>query len=183
MALGVVGCPISSKALFPIFSIPRTHARLGRTFARHGLDAASFDVLATLLRSGVSYRITPVELAREAMITTSPVAQRLNKLEGRGLIQRALNPTDAAKSLRSPMLERPSSSQRSQITFIPNALCSPCSASRNRRSYPYFLDESTKPPRRQNEEIVVEIPATFPHGKTLPNFRGVIPVPAIILRQ
>lgn len=69
-------------------------ARLARTFARHGLDAASFDVLATLLRSGVPYRITPVELAREAMISTSAVAQRLNKLEDRGLIQRALNPTD-----------------------------------------------------------------------------------------
>jgi DNA-binding MarR family transcriptional regulator len=69
-------------------------SRLANTFARHGLDASSFDVLATLLRSGTPYRITPAELARDAMISTSAVAQRLNKLEGRGLIRREANPAD-----------------------------------------------------------------------------------------
>lgn len=69
-------------------------SRLAATFARHGLDASSFDVLATLLRSGAPYRITPVELAREAMISTSAVAQRLNKLESRGLVARQVNPAD-----------------------------------------------------------------------------------------
>jgi len=68
--------------------------RLARTFAEHGLDAASFDVLATLLRSGAPYRIAPLELAREAMISTSAVAQRLNKLESRGLVLRQANPND-----------------------------------------------------------------------------------------
>jgi len=68
--------------------------RLARTFAEHGLDAASFDVLATLLRSGIPYRIAPLELAREAMISTSAVAQRLNKLESRGLVLRQANPSD-----------------------------------------------------------------------------------------
>lgn len=69
-------------------------SRLSSTFARHGLDASSFDVLATLLRSGAPYRITPVELARDAMISTSAVAQRLNKLEGRGFVLREANPDD-----------------------------------------------------------------------------------------
>lgn len=69
-------------------------SRLAVTFARHGLDASSFDVLATLLRSGAPYRIAPAELAREAMISTSAVAQRLNKLERRGLVARAANPSD-----------------------------------------------------------------------------------------
>lgn len=69
-------------------------SRLDATFAQHGLDASSFDVLATLLRSGAPYRMTPVKLAREAMITTSAVAQRLNKLEGRGLVAREANPHD-----------------------------------------------------------------------------------------
>lgn len=69
-------------------------ARLARTFAEHGLDASSFDVLATLLRSGPPYRISPTVLARDAMITTSAVAQRLNKLEGRGLVRRAPDPDD-----------------------------------------------------------------------------------------
>ena len=74
-------------------------SRLAATFARHGLDAPSFDVLATLLRSGAPYRIAPVELAREAMISTSAVAQRLNKLEGRGLVRREANPGDGRGTL------------------------------------------------------------------------------------
>lgn len=70
------------------------HTRLDATFALHDLDASSFDVLATLLRSGSPYRITPAELAREAMISSSAVAQRLNKLEARGLVRREAHPTD-----------------------------------------------------------------------------------------
>src|SRR5699024_10360481 len=61
-------------------------SRLAETFKRHGLDASSFDVLATLRRSGSPFRVTPVALARDAMISTAAVAQRLNKLEKRGLI-------------------------------------------------------------------------------------------------
>ena len=72
---------------------------LAETFARHGLDAPSFDVLATLLRSGAPYRIAPLELAREAMISTSAVAQRLNKLESRGFVTREANPDDGRGTL------------------------------------------------------------------------------------
>jgi len=74
-------------------------SRLANTFARYGLDASSFDVLATLLRSGAPYRISPVELARDAMISTSAVAQRLNKLEARGLVSREANPDDGRGTL------------------------------------------------------------------------------------
>lgn len=74
-------------------------SRLANTFARHGLDASSFDVLATLLRSGTPYRTTPAELARDAMISTSAVAQRLNRLEGRGFIRREANPNDGRGTL------------------------------------------------------------------------------------
>lgn len=70
------------------------NVRLGETFARHGLDSSSFDVLATLLRSGSPYRLTPAILARDSMVTTSAVAQRLNKLETRGLVSRESNPAD-----------------------------------------------------------------------------------------
>lgn len=73
--------------------------QLAKTFARHDLDASTFDVLATLLRSGAPYRITPAELAREAMISTSAVAQRLNKLEARGLVEREANPNDGRGTL------------------------------------------------------------------------------------
>ena len=77
-------------------------SRLAKTFARHGLDASSFDVLATLLRSGAPYRIAPLDLAREAMISTSAVAQRLNKLEGRGLVTREANYRAVARSKLRP---------------------------------------------------------------------------------
>jgi len=69
--------------------------RLDTAFVRHGLDSASFDVLATLLRSGAPYRLTAGQLQRSAMITSSAVAQRLNRLESRGLVARSQNPDDA----------------------------------------------------------------------------------------
>lgn len=74
-------------------------ARLAKNFAAHGLDASSFDALATLLRSGHPYSLTPASLARDAMISTSAVAQRLNKLEARGLVSRTANPDDGRGTL------------------------------------------------------------------------------------
>src|SRR5689334_3890142 len=68
--------------------------RLDEVFAIHGLDRASFDVLATLRRHGAPYRLTPGELQRSAMVTTSAIAQRLNKLEERGLVSRTPNAAD-----------------------------------------------------------------------------------------
>ncbi|PQZ93682.1 MarR family transcriptional regulator [Arthrobacter sp. MYb227] len=76
-------------------------SRLAGTFAEHGLDTSSFDVLATLLRNGTPYRLTPAELARESMISTSAVAQRLNKMEARGLVTRESNPNDGRGTLVS----------------------------------------------------------------------------------
>ena len=74
-------------------------ARLAATFAMHGLDASTFDVLATLLRSGHPHSLTPAVLANDAMISTSAVAQRLNKLERRGLVARSANPDDGRGTL------------------------------------------------------------------------------------
>ena len=59
-------------------------AELRRTFAAHGLDAASFDVLATLRRSDPPHRLTPAALMRSAMVTSGAVTQRLDRLEERG---------------------------------------------------------------------------------------------------
>ncbi|GAA0235959.1 MarR family transcriptional regulator [Cryptosporangium japonicum] len=77
------------------------HGRLDRTFAAHDLDRGSFDVLATLLRNGPPHRLTPAQLAADAMITSAAVAQRLNRLESRGLVTRAPNPDDGRGSLVS----------------------------------------------------------------------------------
>ncbi|MFJ7289323.1 MarR family winged helix-turn-helix transcriptional regulator [Curtobacterium sp. NPDC098951] len=67
---------------------------LAATFARHGIDASTFDVLASLARQGAPYRLTPVELATQAMVTSSAVAQRLNRLESLGYVRRTANPSD-----------------------------------------------------------------------------------------
>ncbi|WHM40209.1 MarR family transcriptional regulator [Streptomyces sp. BPTC-684] len=67
---------------------------LRRTFAEHGLDPASFDVLATLRRSAPPHLLTPAELMRSAMVTSGAVSQRLDRLESRGLVTRSPSPTD-----------------------------------------------------------------------------------------
>ncbi|MGW1142024.1 MarR family transcriptional regulator [Streptomyces zhihengii] len=67
---------------------------LGKTFAAHGLDSASFDVLATLRRSGPEHRLTPAELMRAAMVTSGAITQRLDRLQARGLVTRTPSESD-----------------------------------------------------------------------------------------
>ncbi|MFI9202247.1 MarR family winged helix-turn-helix transcriptional regulator [Streptomyces sp. NPDC053048] len=69
-------------------------AELRRTFAAHDLDAASFDVLATLRRSDAPHRLTPAELMRSAMVTSGAITQRLDRLEARGLVLRTRSASD-----------------------------------------------------------------------------------------
>ena len=72
----------------------KVDTRLAATFARHGLDAAAFDVLATLRRSGAPYTLSPSELTASTMVTSAAIAQRLNRLEERGLVSRTKNSSD-----------------------------------------------------------------------------------------
>ncbi|WP_459643137.1 MarR family winged helix-turn-helix transcriptional regulator [Kineococcus sp. NUM-3379] len=67
---------------------------LRRNFTEHGLDQASFDVLATLRRSGPPYRLTPGQLGRSAMVTSGAVTQRLDRLEAEGLVRRSPSASD-----------------------------------------------------------------------------------------
>lgn len=69
-------------------------AELKRNFAEHDLDAASFDVLATLRRSGPPYRLTPTGLMQSAMVTSGAISQRLDRLEARGLVTRTPSGSD-----------------------------------------------------------------------------------------
>lgn len=72
----------------------RLQARLNEVFARHGLEAWEFDVLATLRRSGSPYRLTAGQLLDSMMITSGAVTHRINRLEARGLIRREPDPQD-----------------------------------------------------------------------------------------
>ena len=69
-------------------------AELRRNFGKYDLDRASFDVLATLRRSNPEHSLTPAGLMRSSMVTSGAISQRLDRLEGRGLVTRAPSETD-----------------------------------------------------------------------------------------
>lgn len=63
--------------------------RLAENFARHGIENWMYDVLATLRRSGEPYELTAGDLVRQTMVTTGAVTNRIDRLEQRGLVERA----------------------------------------------------------------------------------------------
>lgn len=63
-------------------------------FAAHGLNAASFDVLATLRRAGPPHALSPSALIDWTMVTSGTMTNRLDRLEAAGLIARRRNPDD-----------------------------------------------------------------------------------------
>jgi DNA-binding MarR family transcriptional regulator len=72
----------------------RYQAVIGRGFASAGLNAASFDVLAALRRSGEPYRKTASELASGSLLSSAGVTFRLDRLEEAGLIERQRDDRD-----------------------------------------------------------------------------------------
>jgi DNA-binding MarR family transcriptional regulator len=67
---------------------------MGRTFARHGLNGASFDMLATLLRSGPPHALSPNQLLETMMVTSGTMTNRIDQLEKDDLVARVRNPND-----------------------------------------------------------------------------------------
>ena len=62
--------------------------RLAVNFARHGIEAWMYDVLATLRRSGEPYELTAGDLVRQTMVTTGAITNRIDRLEARGFVER-----------------------------------------------------------------------------------------------
>lgn len=83
----------------PIGRLKRLHDDLARTFdqvyAAHGLNAASFDMLATLRRSGAPYALSPSEMMGLTMVTSGTTTNRIDRLEQVGLVERRRNDKDA----------------------------------------------------------------------------------------
>lgn len=71
--------------------------RLAESFARFDLEAWMYDVLATLRRGGEPYALTAGELVRQSMVTTGAVTNRIDRLEQRGLVERAAADGDRRK--------------------------------------------------------------------------------------
>ncbi|MGX9142715.1 MarR family winged helix-turn-helix transcriptional regulator [Mesorhizobium sp. 128a] len=68
--------------------------RLAPLFARFGLQAGEFDVLATLRRSGSPHALTPTALYEATMVTSGAMTNRLDRLEKAELILRGPHPND-----------------------------------------------------------------------------------------
>lgn len=66
-----------------------------KTFSIHGLNGASFDVLATLRRSGKPYSLSPSDLIASTMVTSGTMTNRIDQLAKAGLVERTPNPQDA----------------------------------------------------------------------------------------
>jgi DNA-binding MarR family transcriptional regulator len=59
-----------------------------RTLARLGIDAATLDLLSTLRRAGMPYRLTAGELADLTLVSAGAISQRVARAEGEGLVVR-----------------------------------------------------------------------------------------------
>lgn len=70
-----------------------------KTFARFGLNAAKFDVLATLRRAGAPYRLSPGDLLKATMVASGTMTNRITRLESQGLVLRQINPDDSRSFL------------------------------------------------------------------------------------
>ena len=67
---------------------------LSSVFRKFGLERWSFDVLATLRRSGYPYELTPTQLFSSLMLTSGAITHRSDKLVKTGLVQRNPDPND-----------------------------------------------------------------------------------------
>jgi DNA-binding MarR family transcriptional regulator len=72
----------------------RYQSVIGRGFGEAGLNFASFDVLASLRRSGEPYRKTASDLAGGSLLSSAGVTFRLDRLEEAGLIERQRDDRD-----------------------------------------------------------------------------------------
>lgn len=72
----------------------RLSAEHERVFKKYDLSPASFDVLATLRRSGPPFALSPSDLIDWTMVTSGTMTNRLDKLEKAGLVTRKRNPDD-----------------------------------------------------------------------------------------
>jgi DNA-binding MarR family transcriptional regulator len=69
-------------------------ARIGALAAEHEMTVGEGDILLTLRRAGPPYRLLPTQLTDSLLVSSGTMTNRLDRLERRGLIERAPNPGD-----------------------------------------------------------------------------------------
>ncbi|MDO5034538.1 MAG: MarR family transcriptional regulator [Actinomycetaceae bacterium] len=72
------------------------HLDLARrnAFLSHGLEPWEFDVLSSLRRAGSPYALTPGVLMNELLVSSGTMTNRIDRLEGKGLVERSPSPSD-----------------------------------------------------------------------------------------
>ncbi len=63
-------------------------------FSATRIETWEFDVLAALRRAGRPYQLTPGALLRETMVTSGTMTNRVDRLAGRGFVERSPDPRD-----------------------------------------------------------------------------------------
>jgi DNA-binding MarR family transcriptional regulator len=63
-------------------------------FAEHGLEPWEFDVLTALRRAGQPYQLSPGQLLTQTLVTSGTMTNRIDRLAGKGLVQRLPDPDD-----------------------------------------------------------------------------------------
>ncbi|WP_281284274.1 MarR family winged helix-turn-helix transcriptional regulator [Nocardioides litoris] len=83
-------------AVFSRISRLSRHLDLARreAFSAHGIESWEFDVLAALRRAGAPYELSPGRLLRETLVTSGTMTNRVDRLAGRGLVERYPDPED-----------------------------------------------------------------------------------------
>ncbi|MCI2238428.1 MarR family transcriptional regulator [Paenibacillus sp. TRM 82003] len=83
------------EVLSRVARLARHLDRLRRdAFAAHELETWEFDVLAALRRAGAPHELSPGQLVVQTLVTSGTMTNRVDRLAGRGLVQRRPAPDD-----------------------------------------------------------------------------------------
>lgn len=83
------------EVLSRVTRLARHLDRARRTaFAEHDLEVWEFDVLAALRRAGAPYVLSPGQLVTQTLVTSGTMTNRIDRLEGRRLVERLPDPSD-----------------------------------------------------------------------------------------
>ena len=87
---------LAPVAVFSRISRLARHLDLARraAFTAHDIESWEFDVLAALRRAGPPYELSPGRLVRETLVTSGTMTNRVDRLAGRGLVERHPDPED-----------------------------------------------------------------------------------------
>ena len=87
---------LSPVTIFSRISRPSHHLDRERreAFTAHDIEGWEFDVLAALRRAGSPYELSPGRLLRETLVTSGTMTNRVDRLAGRGLVERHPDPAD-----------------------------------------------------------------------------------------